>query len=163
MKSKLGLIVTLSLFLMLTAYSGYLSAGQPDISHAWKGSDSSRTWVVYEFDGEPPAESHFEIGDTFRIQGVRSNMQFIPLGVLRGRWSHIGASGIALTKKGPNKQKLCGEFPLNNHPNKPPHKPHFIQVTTDLNDENKIWITISDDANFECATASHGGRVHAEN
>jgi len=163
MKSKLGMIVTLLLTLMLTIYSGYLSAGQPDISHAWKGSVSSRTWVVFETDGAPPDESHFVIGDTFRIQGVRANMQFIPLGKLRSRWSHIGASGFALTKKGPNKQMLCGDLPLNNHPHEPPHKPHFIQVTTDLDDENKIWITMSDDVDFECATANHGGRAHAEN
>ncbi len=160
MKSKLGMIVILLLVLMLTTYSSYVSA-KPDISHSWKGSASSRTWVVFKVD--EPDEFHFKVGDAFRIQGVRSNMQLIPLGMLRNRWSHIDSSGIALSKKGSDKQKLCGKFELNNHPGQPPHQPHFIQIEVDPDDENKLFIDIHDDEAYECGTANHGGRVHAEN
>ena len=160
MKSKLRMTVALLLAFVFMTYSGYLSA-KPDISHSWKGSASSRTWVVFKVD--EPDEFHFKVGDAFRIQGVRSNMQLIPLGALRTRWSHIDASGIALSKKGSDKQKLCGKFELNGHPGPPSDNPHFIQIEVNKDDENKLFIDIHDDEAYECGTANHGGRVHAEN
>lgn len=160
MRTKLGMIVILLLALMLTTYSGYLSA-QPDISQSWKGSQHSRTWVVFNI---PEKEDgfHIEFGDTFRIQGVRSHMQFVPLGALRTRWNRSENSGISLTREGAGGQKLCGKFNLDKHPDTPP-KLHHILVEADLNDVNKIFISIKDNEEFGCAGATHGGRAHAEN
>jgi hypothetical protein len=162
MKSKLALIVTLPLAVMLTTYSGYVSA-KSDISQAWKGERTSRTWTVFEFDGEKPDEFHLQEGDKFQIEARgNSKIHFVPLKVLRKRWGRQEGTSIQL-EKGKKNQKLCGPLNLYNHPGNSSHKQHFIKVEADPGDENKIFITISDDANFECATASHGGRVHAEN
>ena len=162
MKSKLGLIVTLPLAVMLTTYSGDVSAN-PDISQAWKGERTGRTWTVFKFDGEKPDEFHLQEGDKFQIeQRGSSEIHFVPLKVLRERWDRQEDSFIQL-KKGKKNKKLCGPLHLYNHPGNSSHKQHFIKVEADPDDENKIFITISDDAEFECATANHGGRVHAEN
>lgn len=160
MKSQFRMIVILLLAVMLMAYSGLLSA-KPDISQAWKGSASSRTWTVFEVDD--PGVLHLEVGDTFRIQGVRSPMQLVPLGKLRNKWNREVDSGISLRRHGAGGQRLCGKFDLDNHSGKAPHKQHFIMVEADSDDVNKIFITTSDNTDFECATANHGGRVHAEN
>jgi len=161
MKSKLGIIVTLLLALMLITYSGYLSA-QPDISQSWKGSVSSRTWVIFEFMEEPPPMDHFVIGDSFRIQEVHNRMQFVPLGLLRKRWNRSEGSIIPLSRKGPNKQKLCGDFALDNHPGNSPRQ-HFIVVDADPDDTNRIFVTITDVEDFKCTNLNHGGKVHAVN
>ena len=161
MKSKLGMVATMLLAGILTTYSGYLSA-QADIAQAWKGSTNSRTWVVFDFTNTPPDKFHLEIGDAFRIQGMGSHVQIVPLGKLRTRWNRPENSYIPLNRAGKGKQKLCGRFDLDNHPGKSPQQ-HFILIEADPSDENKISIIINDDANFGCDKATHGGTAHAQN
>lgn len=162
MNNRFGMIVILLLAMTLTTYSCYVSAGS-DISQAWKGERTSRTWTVFEFVGEKPDEFHLQEGDKFQIEDRGgSKTHFVPLKVLRERWDRQEDTFIKL-EKGKKKQKLCGPLNLYNHPGNSSHKQHFIKIETDPDDENKIFITISDDAEFECATANHGGRVHAQN
>lgn len=162
MNNRLGMIVILLLAMTLTTYSCYVSADS-DISQAWKGERTSRTWTVYEFIDGPPEEFHLQKDDVFRIEERGpDNIHFIPHEVLRGRWNRNENSSIKLDKKGQGNQKLCGKLKLNNHPGGS-HRPHFIVVEADPNDDNKIFIKITDDEGFNCANVTHGGIAHAQN
>lgn len=162
MKNRLKMIVMLLLALTLTTYSCYLSADS-DISQAWKGERTSRTWTVFEFSEEPPEEFHLQKGDVFRIeQKGPDNIHIIPHEVLRGRWNRAENSSIKLDKKGRGNQKLCGKFKLKNHPGGE-HQPHFIVVEADPNNQNIIFIQITDAEGFNCANMTHGGIAHAQN
>lgn len=164
MKSKLGMIAILLLAVMLTTYSTYVSAGS-DISQAWKGQRTSRTWTVFEFVGAQPDEFHLRTGDIFRIEEKgHDNIHLIPLKSLRGRWKYAENSSIPLNRKGSERQRLCGNFNLDNHPNAGnSNRPHFILIDAHPEDENIIRITISDDLDFNCDEVTHGGVVHARN
>jgi hypothetical protein len=162
MKNRLGMIVILLLALTLTTYSCYLSADS-DISQAWKGERTSRTWTVYDFEGQPPNKFHLQKDDVFRIEEKGpANIHFIPHGVLRGRWDRDEGSFIKLDKKGQGNNKLCGKLKLKNHPDGA-HRTHFIVVEAHPNNKNIILIKITDDEGFSCANVTHGGIAHARN
>ena len=161
MKSKLVMIAAMLLTVMLTTYPEYLNAGS-NIEKTWKGSPNSRTWVVSDFPVGPPDDFHLAIGDAFRIQGMGTHIQLVPLKRLAKRWHRSENSFIPLKSKGIGKQKLCGRFDLDLHQEKSPQQ-HFILIEESPHEENTIVIIITDDNDFDCNKVTHGGTAHAQN
>ena len=178
MKSKLGMFALLLPVALLTIYPNNLNAGQEDEKEKpWQCKGNCRTWIVIDSD-----ETHMAKGDKFQIHKFGSEVKFVALSQLRGRWKKEALTPLAfgLTRIGPpakytEKTRFCGFIDVdeNLHKNKDigHGKDHMFKIK--LKGENLLQITwkpVTPDSEgkldrvAECTALddSHGGIVHAE-
>jgi len=177
MKNTLGMFAMLLPAALLTIYPNNLNAVQDDDKEKpWQCKGNCRTWVVIDSD-----ETHMAKGDKFQIQKSSSEVKFVALSQLRGRWKKaaLTPTGFGLTRIGPPgkytaKTRFCGfiDVDADLHKNNDiigHGKDHMFKIK--LKGENLLQITwsapppSSEKTQVEKCEAlddSHGGIVHAE-